>query len=107
MTEEKATEKQISFGKKLGITDIESMTKEGARFAIDNMLNKDENVTPEVVNISSKTKTNGEATDFEIGYRKVRIAALASAIEWKKINNVTEDLVSLAKEFEKYIVTGE
>ena len=40
-------------------------------------------IKPEVQTITGgmKAKTNGDNTDWEIGNRKVRIAALASAIE--------------------------
>ena len=59
-----------------------------------------------------KTKTSsGDNTDWEIGNRKVRLHALASAIEVLEIKLVSvkevDALLNLAKTFEQYILTGE
>ena len=55
-----------------------------------------------------KTKTSsGDNTDWEIGNRKVRCRALASAIEiYQKENYTKENILDLAIRFEQYILTG-
>ncbi len=67
-------------------------------------------VKPEVEKISGavKAKSSGDNTDWEIGNRKVRLHALASAIEWvyKSDTMAQSDIMNLAKQFEKYILTG-
>ena len=64
----------------------------------------------ETADMKSKTSTNGEATDFEIGFRKVRLYSLQRANETASMQGNgwnRENIKDLAKFYEKYIVTGE
>lgn len=73
--EEKATEKQISFGKNLNIEGIDEMTKAEARLAINRVMNKDEEQV-EVVKIPSPTvkAKNGTAAMY-VSYAKDLVVA--------------------------------
>ncbi len=53
--------------------------------------------------IPPKTKDNG----FHLTPEQCRSNALASAIQWAPDIKLTEGLITIAKDFEKYIVTGE
>tara|TARA_Y100000310_G_C20701853_1_gene830726 strand:+ start:2282 stop:2704 length:423 start_codon:yes stop_codon:yes gene_type:complete len=63
----------------------------------------------ETVKVSMNAKTN--ELEFEIRSRQVRVEALKSAIEHSKVREFTslteKDMIRMAKDFEKYIVTGE
>lgn len=109
MSDEKATEKQIGFGRKLGVEDIEKMTKTEARLAIDRKLGAEDKPKEELTGghkdwekFPEKTQQMPAVKEFHLTEEAIRSNALASAIQYC-MTRPNADFEVVKSDFEKYI----
>lgn len=103
--EEKATEKQIEFAKKLGIKNPETYSKGTIRELIDKAIAEREGKKPEdkveIVKMNEPKASNG---GFHLSPEEVRCRALEMAFSFNKELGQLEDYFAMAEGIEKWIL---